>query len=119
MLLPIKTEGAGAPTFIAGGVEVVLKDRRTGEVKIDEASGETMHSVHVLVFIPDQPKPDVWTVRVIGEPKGVSQGQPVKIVDLVASDWEFQSEQGLRHGISLRAAKVEALTVSAPSKAAA
>ena len=117
MQLPIKTEGQGAPAFVAGGFEPVLKDRRTGELKIDEATGQTIFAVHVMVFIPEQPKPDVWTVRVVGEPKGVAQGQPVKIIGLVATDWEFQSDQGLRHGISLRAESIQPAT-AASAKAA-
>ena len=119
MQLPIKTEGVGAPTFIAGGTEVVLKDRRTGEVRIDDATGETLHVVHTMVFIPGQAKPDVWSIRVVGEPKGVVQGQPVRVVDLMASDWEFQSDQGMRHGISGRAGSIGPATATASSAKAA
>ena len=116
MQLPIKTEGPGAPSFVAGGFEPVLKDRRTGELKIDDTTGQTMFSVHLMVFIVGLPKPDVWTVRVVGEPKGLQQGTPVKVVDLVATDWEFQTEQGPRHGISLKAASIQ--PVAAAAKAA-
>ena len=119
MQLPIKTEGQGAPSFVAGGFEPVLKDRRTGEVKVDDSTGQTMFAVHLMVFFAGQPKPDVWTVRVVGEPKGVQQGVPVKVVDLVATDWEFQSEQGLRHGISLKALAVEPVAASSGSSKAA
>ena len=110
MRLPIKTDGL---TIIAAGYEPALKDRETGEIMTDRDTGKSLYTVHLTVFMPGEVKPQVWSVRVAGEPKGVTQGQPVHLVDLFAADWEFQG----RHGIRFRAEAIN--PVGAGAKQAA
>jgi len=51
---------------------------------------------------------DVLTVKVAGEPKGITQGLPVKVTGLVATTWQM----GDRHGVSFRADAIEAVALS-------
>jgi len=46
---------------------------------------------------------EVWPVRVVGEPKGITTGQPLRVEGLSAMTWEIDG----RHGISFRARVVE------------
>ena len=109
MRLPIRTEGL---MFIAGGApEPVVRDRSTGEVAIDRDTNKTMFTVHLTVFIPGDVRPQVWAVKVAGEPKGISQGSPVQLANLVAIDWENNG----RHGISFRAEAITPAAVPAPT----
>jgi hypothetical protein len=52
---------------------------------------------------------DSITVKVSGEPKGLSEFTPVKITNLIATTWEV----GTNHGVSFRAERIELLKASA------
>jgi hypothetical protein len=58
---------------------------------------------------------EVWSVRVVGEPKGIRIGQALRVVGLSASPWEMEG----RHGISFRAHSVEASAAVSSKTAAA
>jgi hypothetical protein len=45
----------------------------------------------------------VWPVRIAGEPKGISTGQPVRVEGLTALTWEMEG----RHGVSFRVRALE------------
>jgi hypothetical protein len=95
--IPVSTNDI---TFIAGGpAEPVVKDRSTGLLATDRETGKTMHSLHLTVFMPGDPRPQVWPVKVAGEVPAIKQGQAVKVDGLVASDWEVDG----RNGVSFRA----------------
>jgi|tagenome__1003787_1003787.scaffolds.fasta_scaffold19118893_2 hypothetical protein len=101
-------------TLIAGGpAEPVLKDRSTGELAKDRDTGRTMFQLHLMVLVPGDARPQVWPVKVAGEPPAIKQGQAVQVSGLVAADWE----NGGRHGTSFRAETVA--PVGAQAKAAA
>ena len=58
---------------------------------------------------------EVWPVRVAGEPKGISTGQPVKVDGLTAMSWEIDG----RHGISFRVRRLEASGAATSKRAEA
>jgi hypothetical protein len=99
-------------TLMAGGpAEPVVKDRQTGELARDRETGQTMYTVHLLVMVVGDARPQVWPVKVAGEPSGLSQGQPVTVVGLVASDWENNG----RHGTSFRATAIRSAASAPPA----
>lgn len=79
----------------------VVKDRKTGELAIDQATGQVMWAVNLSVIQPPD-APQVWRVKVVGEPKGLVPGQFVKVAGLFLSDWDMDG----KHGISFRAESV-------------
>jgi hypothetical protein len=90
-------------TLIAGGPgSPVIKDRSTGEVAVDEVTKKTLYSVNLCAFTADDDVPQVWRVKVVGEPQGVSQGHPVTVTGLVATYWEM----GEKHGLAFRAESI-------------
>jgi hypothetical protein len=50
----------------------------------------------------------VFSVKVPGEPKGITSGQPVRVTGLVATTWTMRD----RSGVSFRADAIEAVTSS-------
>jgi len=108
MRLPINTS---ALTFIAGSEARPVLDM-DGRQRADRATGELLYAVDVIA-LGGEDGAEVWPIRVAGEPKGISQGQPVRVTGLSASPWEMDN----RHGISFRAGAID--PVSAPAKAAA
>lgn len=52
-----------------------------------------------------------------GEPKGVTQGQVVRVSNLIASEWERSDSQGTSHGISFRANSIVPAVASAKQAA--
>ncbi|WP_406305064.1 hypothetical protein OHA61_25975 [Streptomyces sp. NBC_00885] len=77
--------------------EVKISNSETGEVKKDR-DGNTIYTVAVTVR-QDRRRISVVEIAVSGEPKGVEEGQIVKVTGLVAFAWAM----GDRHGISFRA----------------
>ena len=109
MRLPVTTTGM---TLIAGSLEPVI-DFETKRQRADQ-NGELLFAIDVVALTDDGPQ--IWPVRVAGEPKGIATGQPVVVHDLIAVPWEIDG----RHGISFRASKIEAASKpSSATKAAA
>jgi hypothetical protein len=112
---PIKTEGLTA--IFSGGEP--LADFGTGEMRIDRATGQPLYRVYLTVVLPGEVRPQVWSVTVVGEPKGILPGQAVGFSgDLVATEWEMDG----RHGIAFRASGIHpanGATRSVASKAEA
>jgi len=108
---PIRTEGL---TAIFSGCEPDV-DYNTGEVRIDRATGQQIWRVHLMVVLPGEVRPQVWSVKVLGEPKGIQPGEAVRISDdLVASEWEIDG----RHGIGFKASSVAPLNGAGRNTAA-
>jgi hypothetical protein len=93
-----KVDTNGVTFRAAGDPAPVLKNRETGEVAKDRTTGQTMYSVELLVKTPEN-RAEIWTVKVVGEPAGVVEGELVQVLGLAGQDWE----NGDRHGISWRA----------------
>lgn len=77
--------------------EAKLSNAETGEIKKDR-DGNTVYTVAVTVR-QDRRRISVIEIAVSGEPKGLEEGQIVKVTGLMAFAWSM----GDRHGISFRA----------------
>ncbi len=99
MKLPIDTTGM---TFLAAGPPEPVLDFASKAPKVDE-SGAPLHSVQLVAL--NDGGAEVISVKVAGQPKGVSQGSTVKVAGLVATPWTM----GDRSGVAYRAALIEPL----------
>jgi hypothetical protein len=99
-------------TFIAGSDPAGVTDME-GRQRTDKASGELLWGLD-LVALGGKDGAEVWNVRVAGEPKGISTGQPLRVEGLTAQTWEIDG----RHGISFRVERLEAAS-AAPKRAEA
>ena len=72
-------------------------------------TGRPIFQVHL--FVVGAGGRDVITVKVPGEPKGIGEFTPVKLVELVATTWAM----GDRSGVSFKASKVEPTTPVRPA----
>jgi hypothetical protein len=97
--------------FIAGSdpAGVLDMERRP---RADKATGELLWGLD-LVVLGGEDGAEVWPVRVVGEPKGIKIGVPLRVTGLVAAPWEIEG----RHGISFRAKLIEAARSSAAAAA--
>lgn len=102
MKLPVDVSGL---TFLAAGVPEPAVDFDTRQPKV-EADGRPLYSVPLVALGAEGA--EVFPVKVPGEPKGVSQGTPVKVTGLVANPWTI----GDRSGVSFRAERIEATSNS-------
>jgi hypothetical protein len=64
---------------------------------------------NVPLFAAGSGVKDSITVKVAGEPKGLSEFTPVKVTNLMATTWEV----GTNHGVSFRADRIELVKASA------
>lgn len=99
MRIPVDTSGL---TLIAGSDPAAVLDMER-RPRADKATGEVLWGLD-LVALGGADGAEVWPIRVAGEPKGISTGQPVRVAGLVAAPWEIEG----RHGISFRARSIEA-----------
>lgn len=97
MKLPIDTTGM---TFLAAGTPEPVVDFETKAPRVDE-NGATLYSVQVVAL--NDGGAEVISVKLAGQPKGVSQGSAVKITGLVATPWSM----GDRSGVAYRAEQIE------------
>ena len=110
MRLPIDLSNL---TFIAGSdpAGVLDMERRP---RADKATGELLWGLD-LVALGGEDGAEVWSVRIAGEPKGITTGQSVTVEGLTAMTWEMEG----RHGTSFRARLIEPLSKGKPAAAAA
>jgi hypothetical protein len=85
-------------SFIAGSDPAGVVDQE-GRQREDKATGKLLWGLD-LVALGGKDGAEVWNVRMAGEPKGISTGQPVKVEGLTAMTWEIDG----RHGVSFRVA---------------
>ena len=108
MRLPIDTSGL---TLLVGLAPGAVLDFETRRPKADE-NGEPLYQLQLVALGSEGA--EVITVKVAGEPRGLAAGVPVKVLGLVALPWSM----GDRSGVSFKAARIEALTASAPGSSA-
>ena len=108
MRLPIDTQSL---TFLAVGVPEAVVDFDSKQPRSD-ADGRPLFSVGVVALVSEGA--ELLSVKVPGQPRGITIGVPLKISGLVASTWQM----GDRHGVSFRADAIEAIG-PAPKAAAA
>lgn len=97
MKLPIDTNGM---MFLAAGAPEAVVDFETKAAKVDD-SGQAIFSVQIVAL--SDGGAEVLGVKVAGEPKGIAQGVPVKLVGLVAQPWAMND----RSGVAFRATRIE------------
>jgi hypothetical protein len=100
-------------TFIAGSDPAGVMDME-GRQRADKASGELLWGLD-LVALGGEDGAEVWSVRIAGEPKGISTGQPLKVEGLTAMTWEIDG----RHGVSFRVRRLDAAGGASKSAQAA
>jgi hypothetical protein len=103
----------GRLSFIAGSDPAGVMDME-GRQRADKATGELLWGLD-LVALGGEDGAQVWPVRVAGEPKGISIGQPVRVDGLMAMSWEIDG----RHGISFRVRRLEASGAATSKRAEA
>lgn len=103
MRLPIDTTSV---KFAAAGPAEPVLDYETRVPKLDE-NGVALFNVPL--FAAGTGVKDSITVKVAGEPKGLSEFTLVKVTNLMATTWEV----GSNHGVSFRADRVELVKPSA------
>ena len=110
MKLPIDTTGMNL--LGASPAEPVI-DFESKRQRVDE-NGQPIFQVQLVAL--GESAAELLQVKVAGEPRGVSQGSPVKVVGLMATPWSM----GDRSGVSFRAARIEpvAPATAAPQRSA-
>ena len=103
MRLPIDTQTV---KFAAAGPAEPVLDYETRAPKLDE-NGTALFNVPL--FAAGSGVKDSITVKVAGEPKGLSEFTPIKVTNLMATTWEV----GTNHGGSFRADRIELVKASA------
>jgi hypothetical protein len=88
-------------SFIAGSDPAGVNDLE-GRQRSDKATGELLWGLD-LVALGGEDGAEVWPVRIAGEPKGISTGQPLRVEGLTALTWEMEG----RHGVSFRVRRLE------------
>ena len=83
-------------SFIAGSDPAGVLDME-GRQRTDKATDQPLWGLD-LVALGGRDGAEVWHVRMAGEPKGISMGQPVNVQGLTAMTWEIDG----RHGVSFR-----------------
>ncbi len=105
MKLPIDTSGM---TLLCATPPEPVIDFDTRRPRADE-NGEPIYQLQVVALA--EGGADVLQVKVSGQPKGITQGAPVKVTGLVATPWSMND----RSGVSFRAAKIEPVAAAASS----
>ncbi len=103
MKLPIDTSGM---TLLCATPPEPVIDFDTRRPRADE-NGEPIYQLQVVALA--EGGAEVLQVKVSGQPKGITQGAPVKVTGLVATPWSMND----RSGVSFRAAKVEPVAATA------
>ena len=103
MKLPIDTTSV---KFAAAGPAEPVLDFDSKVPKLDE-NGVALYNVPL--FAAGSGIKDSISVKVAGEPKGLSEFTLVKVTGLVAMTWEV----GTNHGVSFRAERIETVKVQA------
>ncbi len=109
MRLPIDSTNL---TFIAVGLPEAVVDFDSKQPRSD-TDGRPIYAVGVVAL--GNEGADILTVKVAGQPKGITLAGAVKVTDLVATTWQM----GDRHGVSFRAESVEAIATPAAARQAA
>ena len=104
----IRVETSSATILLTEAPETKLKDRQTGEIAKDAASGETLKTVGVVYIDEGESALIKVTIPESGVGEGLTLGAPVSLPGLVARPWESTFNGQQRHGIAFRATAVMA-----------
>jgi hypothetical protein len=103
MKLPVDVS---AISFLCAMAPEPVVDFETKRPRADE-NGEPLFAVQLVALA--EGTAEIIAVKVAGAAPAVRQGQPVKVLGLVAQPWTM----GDRAGVAFRAQRVEALTAQA------
>ncbi len=102
----IRVETSAATILLTEAPEKKVKDRQTGEIATDTATGETLMTLGVVYIEDGESSLIKVTVPQSGVTEGLTLGGPVALPGLVARPWESTFNGQQRHGIAFRAAAV-------------
>ncbi|WP_329195223.1 MULTISPECIES: SCO3933 family regulatory protein [unclassified Streptomyces] len=105
--IPVDTNGA--TVMVAQPPQLKMRDKKTGQVAVDNESGNNLMNVDVLFVMNGNA--EVISV-IVAEPDisgELAMGTPVALTGLVARPWENEFNGQKRHGISFRAVAVTLL----------
>jgi hypothetical protein len=103
MRLPVDVS---AISFLCAMAPEPVVDFETKRPRADE-NGEPLFAVQLVALA--EGSAEIIAVKVAGTAPAVRQGQPVKVLGLVAQPWTM----GDRAGVAFRAQRVEAITAQA------
>lgn len=105
--IPVDT--TGATVMVAQPPQLKLRDKKTGQVAVDNETGDNLVTVDVLFVMNGNAEVVSVTVAEPGVSGELVMGTPVALTGLVARPWENEFNGQKRHGISFRAVAVTSL----------
>ncbi|MEU6892170.1 hypothetical protein ABZ934_10285 [Streptomyces sp. NPDC046557] len=105
--IPVDT--TGATVMVAQPPQLKLRDKKTGQVAVDNESGNNLMTVDVLFVMNGNAEVISVTVAEPDISGELAMGTPVALTGLVARPWENEFNGQKRHGISFRAVAVTSL----------
>ncbi|MER6315055.1 hypothetical protein ABT237_14945 [Streptomyces sp. NPDC001581] len=105
--IPVDT--TGATVMVAQPPQLKLRDKKTGQVAVDNETGNNLVTVDVLFVMNGNAEVVSITVAEPGVSGELALGTPVALTGLVARPWENEFNGQKRHGISFRAVAVTSL----------
>ncbi|MEU7601933.1 MULTISPECIES: hypothetical protein [unclassified Streptomyces] len=105
--IPVDT--TGATVMVAQPPQLKLRDKKTGQVAVDNETGGNLMTVDVLFVMNGNAEVVSVTVAEADVSGELVMGTPVALTGLVARPWENEFNGQKRHGISFRAVAVTSL----------
>ncbi|MET9700668.1 hypothetical protein ABZY31_27625 [Streptomyces sp. NPDC006529] len=105
--IPVDT--TGATVMVAQPPQLKLRDKKTGQVAVDNETGNNLMTVDVLFVMNGSAEVVSITVAEPGVSGELTLGTPVALTGLVARPWENEFNGQKRNGISFRAVAVTSL----------
>ncbi|MET9960966.1 hypothetical protein ABZ128_18250 [Streptomyces sp. NPDC006326] len=105
--IPVDT--TGATVMVAQPPQLKIRDKKTGQVAVDNESGSNLMTVDVLFVMNGNAEVITVTVAEPDISGELAMGTPVALTGLVARPWENEFNGQKRHGISFRAVAVTSL----------
>ncbi|KOG57966.1 MULTISPECIES: SCO3933 family regulatory protein [Streptomyces] len=109
--IPVDT--SGATVMVAQPPQLKLRDKKTGQVAVDNETGNNLMTVDVLFVMNGNAEVVSVTVAEPDVSGELTTGTPVALTGLVARPWENEFNGQKRHGLSFRAVAVTSLVAKA------
>ncbi|MCX4528083.1 hypothetical protein OG982_20740 [Streptomyces sp. NBC_01551] len=106
-MIPVDT--TGATVMVAQPPQLKLRDKKTGQVAVDNETGSNLMTVDVLFVMNGNAEVVSVTVAEPDISGELAMGTPVALTGLVARPWENEFNGQKRHGLSFRAVAVTSL----------
>ncbi|WP_435610500.1 SCO3933 family regulatory protein [Streptomyces sp. C10-9-1] len=102
----IRIDASNATILLTEAPAPKVRDRQTGEIAKDAASGEALMTVGVVYIDEGESSLIRVTIPESGVTDGLAVGAPVSLPGLIARPWESVFNGQQRHGIAYRATAV-------------